>query len=181
MRDSGEPTGPMLNGSTYMVRPVEESITWIKGSKPSHTFSAPACVPALVTLHAARKPLIHSSLELSWGHPVAQLPTGPTSWEGHRVPLRRSYNHRLAFYSCHVLGVCAGQPAGREGIVRKMVASRSPSFPEPLFQVQFLSTILLLTLFFSIHSYLNPFLQGLSHLRGGSQGPSPLVAFILGK
>lgn len=32
MRDSGEPTGPMLNGSTYMVRPVEENATWMRGS-----------------------------------------------------------------------------------------------------------------------------------------------------
>lgn len=62
-------------------------------------------------LHASWESLVHSSLELIWGHPVAQLPTGPTSQERHCVPLRRSYNHRLAFYPCHILGVCAGQPA----------------------------------------------------------------------
>jgi hypothetical protein len=78
----------------------------------------PLC-PCLVTLHASWESLVHSSLELIWGHPVAQLPPGPTSQERHCVPLRRSYNHRLAFYPCHILGVCAGQPAGGERIAGK--------------------------------------------------------------
>lgn len=106
------------------------------------TFSL--CVPALVTLHAAWKPLIHSLLELSWGHPVAQLSTGPTSREGHCVSLRRSYNHRLALYSCYILGVCAGQPAGGNRIIR-MRASRSLSSPDPT-----LTLVLLLFFFPSI-------------------------------
>ncbi|KAK2495151.1 hypothetical protein MC885_010071 [Smutsia gigantea] len=120
MRDSGEPTGPMLNGSTYMVRPVEDNAIWMRVPTCSFLQHPCFCVPAVVTLHAAWKPLIHSLLELSWGHPVAQLPMGPTSRDGHCVPLRRSYNHRLALYSCHILGVCAGQPAGGEGIIRKI-------------------------------------------------------------
>jgi hypothetical protein len=144
----------MLNGSTYIVRPVEENVTGMKGFKSGNTVSG-LCVPALVTLHAAWKPLIHSLLELCWGHPVAQLPTGPTSWEGHRVPLRRSYNHRLALYSCHILGICAGQPAGRKGVVRKMVAT--VFVPRSILKSNFDNMFFCWSIFSPIQLYFSPF------------------------
>lgn len=62
-------------------------------------------------LHASWVSLVHSSLEHIWGHPVVQLPTGPTRQKRHCVLLQKNNNHHPAFYLCHILRVCVGQRA----------------------------------------------------------------------
>lgn len=62
-------------------------------------------------LHASWESLVHNSLEHIWGHPVVQLPTGPTRQKRHCVLLQRNNNHHPAFYLCHILRVCVRQRA----------------------------------------------------------------------
>lgn len=139
MRDSGEPTGPMLNGSTYMVRPTEENATWMKGSNlliPSVPLPLCPCpdYPAC-SLETSHPQLAGTQLGTS-SCPAAH---GPHQPGGAPCPVEK----QLQSPSCSLLvphpwGLCGPASWGRADI-KKIVASRPPSPQTHSFMSSFVS------------------------------------------
>lgn len=164
MRDSGEPTGPMLNGSTYMVRPVKENVTWMKGSNPS--------VP-LVPLPLCPCPG-YPACSLETSHPqLAGTQLGTSSCLAVHGPHQLGgalclVEKELQSPSCSLLvphpwGLCGPASWGKWDY-QADEGQQVPLIPRLTLSSPTLTLVLLL--FFPIYSHLSGFLQVLSHLRG---------------
>lgn len=99
-----DPTGPMLKGITYMVRPAGTgtAVGVCEGPHgPAGTYR---------TRHAPGEALLPRPLPVAVAHPAAELTLHPRRRDGDGVPLLLGHDHSLALYPGHILRVRARQP-----------------------------------------------------------------------